>query len=64
MKNNTRQILCVKDMMAVTGKSKATIWRLSKVIRQQNNKQKRRYITVTEFCEFLNLEEEKVLNML
>ncbi len=56
----SRLILCTKDMMQVMGKSKATITRMRKGIRERSRKNKYAMITLEEFCEFTGLSEEKV----
>jgi len=48
-------------MMLITGKSKATIWRMRQMIRERSCKNKRCSITVGEFCEQTGLKEEEVL---
>ena len=58
---HTRLLLCTKDMMLLTGKSKATIWRMRQIIRERSRKNKRCSITVGEFCEQTGLKEEAVL---
>ena len=55
-----RLMLSIKDIINITGKSRATAWRLSTAIKKRFNKGRYAYITVEEFCAFTGLKEEKV----
>lgn len=60
----TRLLLCTKDMMRISGKSESTILRMRKAIRVEKRKKSRASITVQEFCVFTGLKEETVIALL
>lgn len=63
---NPKNRLCIypKDVMIITGKSYCTALRLLKTIKAAYKKPKDSLITYSEFCQYTNLEEEDIIDIL
>lgn len=59
-KINTRMIIYAKDIERITGRKPRTCYAILQKIKLFYNKQKSDYVTVREFCHFLNIDEELV----
>ena len=59
-----RLLLCVRDMMEITGKSKSTVCRIRNEIKKRFNKPNTLFITIDEFCLHTGISETKAYAML
>lgn len=59
-----RIIIYSKDIQLLTGKSDRAARTLLQKIRIKIGKEKNQAITIQEFCEYLGLNEEKVMQIL
>lgn len=55
-----RIVIYARDIQNITGRSERTARLLLKKIREAFGKKAGQFVTVTEFCQFTHLEEEKV----
>ena len=60
MKRNIRIIIYAKDIERITGRKPRTCYAILQKIKSFYNKQKNDFVTVKEFCHFLNLDEDQV----
>ena len=59
-----RLLLCVRDMMVLTGKSKSTVCRIRSEIKKRFHKPNTLFITMDEFCLHTGITEEEANAML
>jgi hypothetical protein len=59
-----RLIICAKDIQQITGKSERTALRLMNKIKKQFHKARHQSINVMEFCEYMGLKLDHVLENL
>ncbi|HMK03287.1 MAG TPA: hypothetical protein VK489_03810 [Ferruginibacter sp.] len=64
MNHTTRLVIDNKDIMRITGKSRATATRLMRKVRKQFNRRPGSMITLQDFCTYMGLPEEKVIQLL
>jgi hypothetical protein len=57
MKIPPRLMIYTRDIENIIGRKRTAAWRLMQQIRAFFNKGEKDFITVTEFCIFMNLEE-------
>lgn len=60
------QRLCIytKDIQRITGRSERYSRNLIRKIRSQLNKEDYQFLTVSEFCKYVGIEEEKVKELI
>jgi hypothetical protein len=63
-RNNSRIIIYAKDIERITGRKPRTCYTILQKIKSFYNKQKNDFVTVKEFCQFLNLDEDQVKEQL
>jgi len=59
-----RLVIYTKDVEKITGLKAQASRKLMETIRQNLGKQRRQFITISEFCEATGLPEERVLPFL
>ena len=64
MKKNTRIIIYAKDVERITGRKRRTCYAILQKIKFFCNKQRNDLVTIKEFCQFMNIEEEIVKDFL
>jgi hypothetical protein len=65
MKSNlSRIVIYAKDIERITGRKSRTCYSILQKIKLYYNKKKNDFVTVNEFCSFLNLNEELVKEFL
>jgi mannose/fructose/N-acetylgalactosamine-specific phosphotransferase system component IID len=65
MKTTTRRIVIyAKDIETITGRRLRTCYAILSRIRKFHNKKKQDFVTVREFCSFLNMDEQLVKEVL
>ncbi len=64
MSKFSKIVIYPKDIAVVTGKSYRSSWVLLKKIRAYYNKENYQVVTVQEFCEYMGIKEESVINLL
>ncbi len=57
-------IICIKDIMHVTGKSLRSAERLHSSIKKYFNKKRADFVVIDEFCSYTGVPESRVVNML
>jgi hypothetical protein len=62
--NPARIIIYAKDVERITGRRLRTCYTILEKIRKHYNKNKNDFITVKEFCLFLNIDESLVKDFL
>jgi hypothetical protein len=60
----TRMIIYTKDVMRLTGKSERAAQVLMSRIRKKYDRKPYQAVTVAEFCAFMNLDQQEVLQHL
>ncbi|MBL0745590.1 hypothetical protein [Chryseolinea lacunae] len=55
---NQRAIIYTQDIMRITGRSDRYARQLLRTIRKKLNKQKHQLISISEFCDFMQLNPE------
>ena len=64
MSSFSKVIIYPKDIALITGKSYRSSWHLLKRIRIHLGKEPHQVVTVYEFCEYMGIKEESVINIL
>ena len=59
-----RIVVHSKDVENITGRGKRTAQAILQKIKKFYNKEKSKYITIQEFCEFMGLKEDHVRQFL
>jgi hypothetical protein len=59
-----RMVIYPKDIQLITGKSQRGAQFILQCIRVSLKKSKHQFITITEFCQFAGIEEQKVYEFL
>ena len=63
MSKFSRLIIYPKDVSAITGKNYRTSWLLLHKIKTYYGKESHHVVTVLEFCEYMGLKVEDVVNV-
>lgn len=64
MNGYSKVIIYPKDIALITGKSYRSSWHLLKRVRTHYNKEKHQVVTVSEFCEYMGMKLDDVINVL
>jgi hypothetical protein len=59
-----RMIIYTKDVQRITGKSDRYARKIMTAIKKKFGKEKHQLVSVREFCEYMNLEDDEVLKYL
>lgn len=63
-KGSTRIFLHTKDVIELTGRGYKSSLTILKKIRLAYNKPKNALVSITEFCEYMNVDEREIQNRL
>lgn len=59
-----RIVIYAKDVENITGRRRRTCYAILEKIKKHYHKKKSEFITIKEFCEFLNISEDLVKDFL